>query len=180
MEIIETTIKDVFALKPKVLGDSRGYFYESFRQDVFEKLGLSYQFVQDNQSMSKKGILRGLHFQSPPHEQGKLIRVINGAIIDVVVDIRKDSPTYGQHVKIELNAENKLLFWVPPGFAHGFITLEDDTIVSYKCTAYYNRESEGSIRWNSQSLGIEWAVANPQLSEKDREAVLFEDFKSQF
>ena len=180
MERIETTIKDVFALKPKVLGDSRGYFYESFRQDIFEELGLNFNFVQDNQSMSKKGILRGLHFQSPPHEQGKLIRVINGAIIDVVVDIRKDSSSYGEHVKIELNEENKLLFWVPPGFAHGFITLEDDTVVSYKCTSYYNRESEGSIRWDSPSLAIDWGNANPQLSDKDKTATLFKDFKTQF
>ena len=180
MEILETSISGVLLIKPKVLGDHRGYFYESYRRDKMMEFGVDPNFVQDNQSMSKKGILRGLHFQAPPFEQGKLVRVIKGSVIDVIVDIRGSSATYGEHYKVELNEENKLLLWVPTGFAHGFLTLQDDTIFSYKCTNYYNRESEGSIRWNSPKLNINWEMSNPILSEKDIEAPLFQDFKSPF
>jgi dTDP-4-dehydrorhamnose 3,5-epimerase len=142
--------------------------------------GVTSKFVQDNQSMSSKGILRGLHFQKDPFAQGKLVRVIKGSVLDVAVDIRKKSPTYGQHFLIELNEENKTMFYIPPGFAHGFLTLEDDTLFSYKCTNYYNKESEGAIRWNSKSLNVDWGIVNPILSSKDATAPTFDEFQSPF
>lgn len=178
MKIIETAIPDVKLVEPTVHGDHRGYFFESFRTDVFSDHGIEMDFVQDNQSKSKKGILRGLHFQQAPFEQGKLVRVVQGAIIDVAVDIRKSSPTYGKHVIAELNTDNHHQLWVPPGFAHGFLTLQDDTIVCYKCTNYYHQASEGALRWNS--LGIEWGITDPILSDKDKDAVAFSDFISPF
>jgi dTDP-4-dehydrorhamnose 3,5-epimerase len=178
---IETThIEGLLVCTPTVFGDDRGYFFESFRSDLLKQHGVDLDFVQDNQSMSKKNILRGLHFQAPPFEQGKLVTVIQGAVLDVAVDIRKGSATYGQHVAIELNQDNKKQFWVPPGFAHGFLTLKDDTIFSYKCTNYYNKDSEGCILWNSEGLGINWEIENPQLSEKDKDADAFKDFVSPF
>lgn len=180
MEISKTSIDGLLIIKPQVFGDDRGYFLESFRKDLLASYGITEDFVQDNQSLSAKGILRGLHFQSDPFAQGKLVRVIHGAVLDVAVDIRKDSPTYGNHVIIELNSENKTMFYIPPGFAHGFLTLQDDTIFSYKCTNYYHKASEGSIHWNSPTLNIEWGVENPTLSTKDKEAPLFKDFKSPF
>ncbi|MBT8326445.1 MAG: dTDP-4-dehydrorhamnose 3,5-epimerase [Bacteroidia bacterium] len=180
MKVIQTGIKDLLVLEPQVFGDHRGYFFESFRKDVLGEAGVNLEFIQDNQSMSKKNILRGLHFQEPPYEQGKLVRVLSGAVIDVVVDIRKDSETYGQHFKIELNEENKLMLWVPPGFAHGFLTLQDDTIFVYKCTQYYNKDSEGCVRWNSPKLNIDWGINNPILSDKDKVALVFDDFESPF
>lgn len=180
MKFIPTSIPDVKVIEPTVFGDHRGYFYESFRTDKFLKNGIEADFVQDNQSLSKKGILRGLHFQKPPFAQGKLVRVIAGAVLDVVVDVRSDSAYYGQHVAVELTSSNHKMLWVPPGFAHGFLTLEDDTIFSYKCTDYYNKESEGAVRWNSPSLEIDWGIENPILSEKDEAAPLFSDFTSPF
>lgn len=180
MEFEKTNIEGVVLIKPNVFGDNRGYFYESYRADEFKSAGIDFNFVQDNQSMSKKGILRGLHFQAPPYDQGKLVRVIKGAVVDVVVDIRADSPTYGQSYAVELNEDNKYLLWVPPGFAHGFVTLKDDTIFSYKCTNYYNRDSEGAIRWNSPELNIDWGIDEPILSEKDQLADLFKDFSTPF
>ena len=137
-------------------------------------------FVQDNQSLSKKGVLRGLHFQNPPFAQGKLVRVIKGAVVDVAVDIRKNSPTYGQHFAVELSEENKIVFWIPPGFAHGFVTLKDDTIFTYKCTAIYNKESEGAILWNDEDLNIDWKVVSPLVSNKDMVADNFNDLTTQF
>ena len=137
-------------------------------------------FVQDNQSLSSKGVLRGLHFQNPPYAQGKLVRVIKGAVLDISVDIRKDSPTYGQHFSVELSEENKTVFWIPPGFAHGFVTLEDNTIFSYKCTEVYNAASEGSLLWNDADLNIDWGIADPLVSDKDRVVGNFKDFKSKF
>ena len=154
MDVTTTNIEGLLIIKPRVFGDERGYFFESFREDIMKSNGVTSKFVQDNQSMSSKGILRGLHFQKDPFAQGKLVRVIKGSVLDVAVDIRKKSPTYGQHFLIELNEENKTMFYIPPGFAHGFLTLEDDTLFSYKCTNYYNKESEGAIRWNSKSLNI--------------------------
>jgi dTDP-4-dehydrorhamnose 3,5-epimerase len=136
--------------------------------------------VQDNQSLSQKGVLRGLHFQNPPFAQGKLVRVIKGSVLDVAVDIRKDSPTYGEHFSVELSEENKTILWIPPGFAHGFVTLEDDTIFIYKCTAVYNKESEGSLIWNDEDLNIDWRVVNPLVSDKDIQAGNFNDFTTQF
>ncbi|MDP2423596.1 MAG: dTDP-4-dehydrorhamnose 3,5-epimerase [Bacteroidales bacterium] len=180
MEIIQTSIPDVLIIKPTIYKDDRGYFFESFHQDHLRKAGVSMDFVQDNESRSEKNVLRGLHFQTPPHAQGKLVRVIKGAVIDVAVDIRKKSPWYGQCVSLQLSEENKHLLWIPPGFAHGFLTLENDTIFSYKCTAYYNKASEGGLRWNDPELAIDWSITDPVLSEKDNNLPLFNDFSSPF
>ena len=180
MEIIKTTISGIIIIKPKVFEDPRGYFYESFNADVFQQHGVDVNFVQDNQSLSQKGVLRGLHFQNPPHTQGKLVRVINGSVLDVVVDIRKNSPTYGQHFDIELNEKNKIQLWIPTGFAHGFLTLENNTIFSYKCTNYYNKQSEDCILWNDVDIGINWNIADPLLSEKDKLGKPLKRFESLF
>ena len=181
MEIEKTNIEGVLVLTPIVFGDDRGYFFESFNQDKFEKaIGHSVNFVQDNQSKSQKGVLRGLHFQNPPFSQGKLVRVLSGSVLDVAVDIRKNSPTYGKSFQLELSAENQKMIWLPAGMAHGFVSLEDDSIFFYKCTNYYNKESEGSILWNDKDLAIDWQVSNPLLSEKDENSTLFSDFTTQF
>ena len=180
MDVTTTNIEGLLIIKPRVFGDERGYFFERFREDIMKSNGVTSKFVQDNQSMSSKGILRGLHFQKDPFAQGKLVRVIKGSVLDVAVDIRKKSPTYGQHFLIELNEENKTMFYIPPGFAHGFLTLEDDTLFSYKCTNYYNKESEGAIRWNSKSLNVDWGIVNPILSSKDATAPTFDEFQSPF
>ena len=145
MEVIKTPLQGLLVIEPKVFKDHRGYFYESYNAEAFKQAGIDAVFVQDNQSLSQKGILRGLHFQAPPHAQGKLVRVIKGAVLDVVVDIRKNSPTYGQHFSIELTEENFKMFWIPAGFAHGFVTLEDHTIFSYKCTDVYNKGT--TLNW---------------------------------
>ena len=142
--------------------------------------GLANNFVQDNQSLSNKGILRGLHFQAPPHAQGKFVRVISGAVLDVAVDIRKTSPTYGKSASVELTAQNFKMLYIPPGFAHGFLTLEDQTIFTYKCTDYYHPETEGGVRWNSPELNIPWNIENPILSAKDEILPMFGDFVSPF
>lgn len=154
-------------IQPRVFNDSRGYFFESYNEKVFQEHGLPTSFVQDNQSLSQKGTVRGLHFQADPWAQGKLVRVLKGAVIDVAVDIRKGSPTYGQHYAIKLTEENKTLFWVPPGFAHGFSVLEDNTIFLYKCTNLYHKASEGGLLWNDPQLNINWGVENAIVSEKD-------------
>lgn len=180
MEVIETKIKDLLIINPKVFADSRGYFFESYNADVFKQNNITVNFVQDNQSLSSTGVLRGLHFQAPPFDQGKLVRVITGAVLDIAVDIRKDSPTYGEHIAIELTEENKSMFYIPPGFAHGFLTLRDNTIFSYKCTNVYNKLSEGCVLWNDTDLNINWNVANPILSEKDLVGTPFKEFKSPF
>jgi len=180
MEISELELPGAFLIKPKVFEDERGHFFESFNQDQFKQYGLDLNFVQDNQSLSHEGVLRGLHFQKPPFAQGKLIRVIKGKVLDVALDIRKESPTYGKHISLELSEENKLMFYIPEGFAHGFLTLEDNTIFSYKCTNFFNKNSEGSILWNDSDLNINWGVTDPILSEKDKESPLFSSFKSPF
>ena len=180
MIIQKTSIQDLLIIKPRIFSDDRGYFYESYNRETFLKLDLDLKFVQDNQSLSQKGVLRGLHFQNPPFAQGKLVRVIQGSVLDVAVDIRANSPSYGLYEKVILSGKNKSMFWIPPGFAHGFITLEDDTIFTYKCTAPYNKESEGSLIWNDPTLNIDWGVVNPLVSEKDQEGKLFENFQSQF
>ena len=180
MEITSCQIPDLLIIKPKVFEDDRGYFYESYNAALFQKNNVDVNFVQDNQSLSQKGVLRGLHFQNPPYAQGKLVRVIKGAILDVVVDIRKNSPTYGQHFDIELNEKNKTQLWIPAGFAHGFLTLENDTIFSYKCTNYYNKASEDCILWNDTDIAINWSIENPILSEKDKMGKTFKSFVSQF
>ena len=180
MEVVETKLKGVVVLKPKVFEDARGYFFESYNTNLFKQAGLDLNFVQDNQSLSQKGVLRGLHFQNNPWAQGKLVRVITGAVFDVAVDIRKSSPTYGQWFGVELNAKNKWMMYIPEGFAHGFLTLEDNTIFSYKCTNFYNKESEGSLLWNDPDIGIQWDIEHPLLSDKDLQAKRIKDFVSLF
>lgn len=180
MTLIDTGIADLLVIKPNVFEDTRGYFYESYNKNSFEEKGLNLHFVQDNQSLSHKGVLRGLHFQNPPFAQGKLVRVITGAVLDVVVDIRKKSATYGKHYSVELTEENKLMFYIPEGFAHGFLTLRDNTIFSYKCTNFYNKASEDTILWNDKDLGINWGVDLPIMSAKDLEGKQFSSFISLF
>ena len=182
MKIIETAIKDLYVIEPNVFGDSRGYFLESFNLEKFEAAIGRVNFVQDNESCSQKGVLRGLHFQRPPFEQAKLVRVIKGRVLDVAVDLRKDSPTYGEHVAVELSGENKKQFFVPRGFAHGFVVLEDDTIFSYKVDNKYAPDHEGGIMWNDPNLKINWELgeSEPLLSEKDKALEQFETFKSPF
>ncbi|MES2838108.1 MAG: dTDP-4-dehydrorhamnose 3,5-epimerase [Bacteroidota bacterium] len=180
MQIEETGIDGLLIIKPSVFGDSRGAFFESYNQKKFEELGLNIHFVQDNQSVSQKNVLRGLHFQNPPFAQGKLVRVTNGAVLDVAVDIRKNSATYGEHFKIELSATNNLMLWIPEGFAHGFLTLTDNTVFVYKCTGFYNKSSESAIIWNDSDLNIDWGTKNPLLSEKDLLAQPFKNFNSEF
>lgn len=168
MEITSTPLQGLMIIQPNIFKDDRGYFFESYNKKVFEDASLDLNFVQDNQSLSEKDTLRGLHFQLSPYKQGKLVSVIRGAAQDVVVDIRKNSPTYGKHFSIILNEDNKTCLWVPIGFAHGFLALEDNTILSYKCTEFYNQESEGGIIWNDESLNIKWLCENPKLSKKDK------------
>ena len=180
MKIIKTEIKGLLIIKPRVFEDNRGYFFESWSKDTFENAGLDINFVQDNQSFSSKGVVRGLHFQNPPFAQGKLVRVLKGSVLDIAVDIRENSPTYGKYFSIHLSEENKTMFWIPPGFAHGFSTLEDNTIFSYKCSGVYNKESEGSLMWNDTDLNIDWKIKNPIISEKDQNSELFSNLKTQF
>jgi dTDP-4-dehydrorhamnose 3,5-epimerase len=180
MVITPTEIPDVLIIKPQVFADERGYFYETFHRDRFREIGIHDEFVQDNESKSQKNVLRGLHLQKPPYAQGKLIRVIKGSVLDIVVDVRTNSPYYGKWVSAILSETNKLIFWVPAGFAHGFLTLEDNTIFAYKCTQFYNRDSEMAIRWNDPLLAINWGIEKPVLSEKDKIAPLFSEFVSPF
>ena len=185
MNVIETKIKDLLIFEPRVFGDDRGWFMESFNQQVFEKAladrGLEIpNFVQDNHSFSQKGVLRGLHYQLNPHAQGKLVRVVQGRAWDVAVDIRKDSETFGQWVGVELSGENHKQFWIPAGFAHGFIALEDNTQFLYKTTDYYSKECERSIVWNDSNISIEWPIKHSMeilLTEKDQLASKFNKAK---
>jgi dTDP-4-dehydrorhamnose 3,5-epimerase len=180
MQIVKTLIEDLLVVQPTVFEDARGYFFESYNKQVFLNLGIKADFVQDNQSMSQAGVLRGLHFQKPPCAQGKLVTVTKGAVMDVAVDIRKNSNTYGKHFSIELNEKNKTMLWIPVGFAHGFVTLQDNTIFSYKCTNVYNKASEDAIYWNDEALAIQWNIESPILSEKDKAAGKFAAFNSPF
>ncbi|MGU5559426.1 dTDP-4-dehydrorhamnose 3,5-epimerase [Aeromonas caviae] len=174
MNVIKTALPDVLIFEPKVFGDERGFFFESFNHQLFEEaVGYPVAFVQDNHSKSSKGVLRGLHYQLPPHAQGKLVRCVAGEVFDVAVDIRKSSPTFGQWVGVHLSAENKRQLWIPEGFAHGFVTLSETAEFLYKTTDYYNRESEGSICWNDPDINIEWPVEGALLSEKDKTAQSF-------
>ncbi|MGL4935882.1 MAG: dTDP-4-dehydrorhamnose 3,5-epimerase [Cetobacterium sp.] len=161
---VETGIKDLIVIEPTVFGDNRGFFMESYSRKDFAEIGMDIEFVQDNHSKSKKGVLRGLHFQTQ-HVQGKLVRVTAGAVLDVAVDLRKDSPTFGKYYLVELTAENKKMFYIPPGFAHGFLTLEDNTEFLYKCTDYYAPEFDSGILWNDSEVGIEWNLEKYELSE---------------
>jgi dTDP-4-dehydrorhamnose 3,5-epimerase len=172
MECIHTEIKDCFIIKPTVFSDNRGYFFESFNEQKFNQItGLEIHFVQDNQAKSDRGILRGLHFQKGAHAQAKLVRVLQGKVIDVAVDLRKDSPTYLQHIAVELSAENNLQLFVPRGFAHGYSVLEDNTVFGYKCDNYYNKEAEGGVFYADPKLNINWQLKEDEiiLSEKDKQ-----------
>lgn len=181
MIVHSTAIDGVLVLEPEVYTDERGYFFEPFNAKRFASLtGVRVGFVQDNESQSNAGTLRGLHFQRPPYEQGKLVRVVHGAVLDVAVDLRVGSPTFGQHASVVLSAANRLQLWIPPGFAHGFLALENASIVSYKCSGYYNREAELGLRWDDPDLGIDWGVEQPLLSAKDAAAPLFAEFDSPF
>jgi dTDP-4-dehydrorhamnose 3,5-epimerase len=180
MKFINVEIKGLIIIEPNVFEDDRGYFYESYNQEEFSENGIKEVFVQDNQSLSQKNVLRGLHFQKPPFSQAKLIRVVQGSVLDVAVDLRKNSKTYGQQYATKLSAANKRMFYIPEGFAHGFLTLDDNTIFSYKCSSFYNKNSEGSLLWNDKDLGIEWGIENPVLSEKDKEAQNFNHYISSF
>jgi dTDP-4-dehydrorhamnose 3,5-epimerase len=182
MKIERTHIKGLLVITPTIFKDDRGYFFESFNHKVFENhTSSSINFVQDNQSKSDKNVLRGLHFQNPPFDQGKLVRVIAGSVLDIAVDIRKNSLTYGKHFKIILDTQKHQMLWIPSGFAHGFISLEDNTIFSYKCTNYYQKDSEGCLLYNDQNIGIDWEIKNPILSKKDKlekiSTILFLNFK---
>ncbi len=170
MEVIKTEIDGVVIIEPRIFKDERGYFYESFSQREFEEKVCRTTFVQDNQSKSSYGVLRGLHFQKPPYCQSKLVRCIKGAVLDVAVDIRKGSPTFGKYVAVELTGENHRQFFVPRGFAHGFAVLSDEAVFQYKCDNFYNKESEGSVAWNDPQLDIDWRIPFDKvlLSEKDK------------
>jgi len=165
---LSTSIKDVYIIEPKVYGDKRGYFMETYKESDFEQAGLNYQFIQDNQSKSKRGVLRGLHFQKK-FPQAKLVRVLEGEVYDVAVDLRKDSSTYGKYVGVVLSAENKRMFMIPRGFAHGFVVLSETATFTYKCDELYHPEDEGGIMWNDPEIGIEWPeCGDVLLSEKDK------------
>ncbi|MDE6448499.1 MAG: dTDP-4-dehydrorhamnose 3,5-epimerase [Muribaculaceae bacterium] len=182
MELIKTDIEGVVILKPRVFGDSRGYFMESYNKDVFDSEVGPVEFVQDNESCSTRGVVRGLHFQLPPYSQAKLVRCVSGRVLDVAVDLRCASPTYGQHVAVELSDENRLQLFIPRGFAHGFSVLSDTAVFQYKCDNLYHPESEGGISVNDPSLGIDWKtdMLTAILSDKDRNRPMLEDFDSPF
>lgn len=167
MNVHTTPISGLLILEPKAFQDDRGYFMETYSRERYKAAGILPDMVQDNISVSKKGVLRGLHFQTEPMGQGKLVQVVQGRVLDVAVDIRVGSPTYGHHVAVELSAENKKQFWIPVGFAHGFLSLEDDTVFVYKCTNVYSKEHERGLRWNDPALGIHWGIDHPLVSEKD-------------
>ena len=169
MKLIETKLKDCYILEPDRFGDNRGWFSESYNKKVFEDLGLNYDFVQDNESFSaKKGVLRGLHFQNEPYTQAKIVRCTRGAVYDVAVDIRHDSPTYGMWVGVELSEENGRQLLIPRGFLHGFQTLTDNVKFAYKCDNYYNKESDGGVMYNDPDIGVVWPIEDTILSEKDK------------
>lgn len=182
MEVIKTDIDGVVILRPRIFSDSRGYFFESFSQREFNEKVRPIQFVQDNESMSVSGVMRGLHFQRPPFSQGKLVRCVSGSVLDVAVDIRKGSPTYGRHVAVELSADNHLQLFIPRGFAHGFSVLSETAVFQYKCDNYYHPEADDGISILDSSLNIDWHVAPEKaiLSEKDTRHCLLKDFDSPF
>jgi len=180
MEVINTDISGVLIISPSVFEDERGYFYESYNKALFEKSGITEEFIQDNQSKSNKGVLRGMHFQNPPYAQSKLVRVIKGSVLDVALDIRKNSPTYGKYISLIIDEYEKKMLYIPVGFAHGFLTLEDNTIFSYKCSNKYNKEAEDTLLWSDPNLNIAWNVTNPTISDKDKKGNPFANFISKF
>lgn len=182
MEIVKTDIEGVVIIEPRIFKDSRGYFFESFKDNEFQEKICRTTFIQDNESYSSYGVVRGLHFQKPPFAQSKIVRVIKGAVLDVAVDLRKGSPTYGQHVAIELNEDNHRQIFIPRGFAHGFAVLSDEVLFQYKCDQYYAPQSEGGIAWDDPSLHIDWRIPADKviLSDKDRKLPLLKDYHSDF
>lgn len=182
MDVIKTEIDGVVIIEPKIFGDARGYFFESFSQREFEEKVRKINFVQDNESMSSYGVMRGLHFQRPPFTQSKLVRCVKGAVLDVAVDIRKGSPTYGQHVAVELTEDNHRQFFVPRGFAHGFAVLSETAIFQYKCDNFYAPQADGGISIKDESFGIDWKIPTDKalLSEKDTLHECLKDFDSPF
>ena len=172
MKFIKTEIPEVYIIEPSVFGDSRGYFLESFNLEKFEENVCKIKFVQDNESKSSKGVLRGLHFQKPPFNQAKLVRCLEGRVMDVAVDVRKDSPTYGKHVAVELTGENKKQLFVPRGFAHGYSVLEDHTVFVYKCDNFYQPKSEGGIIYNDEKLNINWMLSEKEIAISEKDKVL--------
>lgn len=178
MAVIKTAIEGVYIIEPTVFGDERGYFFESYNEERFRsETGIDVHFVQDNESRSKRGVLRGLHFQKKPYAQAKLVRVVQGKVLDVVVDIRKESPTFGKHIAVELSGDNHRQLFIPKGFAHGYVVMEDDTVFQYKCDEFYHPEAEGGIAWNDPDIGIDWGVAESDitLSEKDKRHPLLKE-----
>jgi dTDP-4-dehydrorhamnose 3,5-epimerase len=182
MEVLQTEIEGLLIIEPKAFADDRGFFMETYNRDRYMQAGIVDVFLQDNVSVSKKGTLRGLHYQAPPFSQGKLVQVLRGAVLDVAVDIRFGSPTFGKYVSVELSAENKKQFWIPVGFAHGFVALEDDTLFSYKCTNVYSPECDRGVRWNDEQIGIAWPFPESELliSEKDKVQPLLKDIAQEF
>lgn len=183
MNIVGTSIEGLFIVEPRVFGDDRGYFFESYNSKEFaEKTGYDIVFVQDNESKSKYGVVRGLHFQQPPYAQSKLVRVVKGSVLDVAVDIRKSSPTYGRYVAVELSEDNHRQFFIPKGFAHGFAVLTDEVVFQYKCDEFYAPTSEGALAWDDPDLDIDWGIPADKviLSEKDRHHGSFKDFVTPF
>lgn len=177
MNIGTTPLNGLLILKPRIFADERGHFLETFNQARFaEATGIDARFVQDNESVSTARVLRGLHFQVDPHAQGKLVHVVRGAVLDVCVDIRPQSPTFGKHIKVRLDGATKEMLWIPPGFAHGFVVLEHDAVFAYKCTTYYTPAAERTIRWNDPDLAIDWGVEAPVVSEKDAAGMSFAEF----
>ena len=182
MEIIETSIKGLFIIEPRIFEDPRGYFFESFSQREFDEKVGKITFVQDNESMSSYGVMRGLHFQRPPYTQSKLVRCVRGSVLDVAVDIRKGSPTYGKHVAVELTEDNHRQFFIPKGFAHGFAVLSETAVFQYKCDEFYHPEVDGGISILDTSLGIDWRIPSIDaiLSDKDKKHPLLKNFNSPF
>lgn len=177
MNVIKTAIPDVLVFEPKVFGDERGFFFESFNHRLFEEaVGYPVTFVQDNHSKSSKGVLRGLHYQLPPHAQGKLVRCVSGEVFDVAVDIRTSSPTFGQWVGFHLSGENKRQLWIPEGFAHGFVTLSETAEFLYKTTNYYAPQSEGCLKWNDSQINIVWPINDVLLSGKDKNGLCLSEY----
>ena len=175
MQVLTTSLPGVLILEPRVFGDARGFFMESWSRARYAEVGIDVDFVQDNLSFSRRGVLRGLHFQNP-HAQGKLVYVLQGAVHDVAVDIRVGSPSFGQWTAVELSAENRRQFYIPPGFAHGFCVTSETALFAYKCTDVYHPETEGSVLWNDPDLGIDWPLADPELSAKDRAGLRLAEF----
>ena len=180
MKFTETKFEGLTIIEPNTFGDDRGFFLESYSKKEFEENGINADFVQDNHSRSSSKVLRGLHFQKPPFDQGKLIRVTIGAVLDVVVDLRKNSKTFGEYFSLELSEHNKKILWIPRGFAHGFLVLSETADFQYKVDNYYNKESEGGIIWDDMTLGIKWGISDPKVSEKDSFLPQFKDFESPF